>query len=399
MGGVVAMVVVSCSSAGSVGRSNPIVPTGSSPGPAVVRLRELASQLVDAGVSGVVVRVDDGREVVRFAVGAGQLSPQRALDVGDEVRVGSITEMFVATIALQLVAEHRLGLEDPVERWLPGQVPNGQSITIRELLNHTSGLYDYVRDPVVEQEFSGQQVPAPDPRGLLALAVAHPPLFPPGTRWAYSNTDYLAVGLVLEKVTGRSVADLLAQRIARPLGLQHTYLATDSRFRGVYAHGYEPVGNFQGPAYQGKIDASGLDPRWYWAAGGVVSTADDLARFAGALMSGTLLPAAQLAQMETTVAETNPPSGPSTPATASQSPANTGAGLGLFHTTFQCGQVWGHGGVVPGYRTDLAADPSGHRTAQVLALTTLHTSTQRATWTALTETATCAMYDKPPPTP
>jgi D-alanyl-D-alanine carboxypeptidase len=138
----------------------------------------------------------------------------------------------VGTLVLQLVAERRLGLDDAVERWLPGQVPNGSAITVRMLLNHSSGLFDYVNRPVLRAASQGVAPPVRSPQQLLAMGTAHKPLFAPGHGWAYSNTNYNAVGLILRKVTGLSLPQLVDQSIAHPLGLTHTYLATGPRFRG-----------------------------------------------------------------------------------------------------------------------------------------------------------------------
>ncbi|MFI9330270.1 serine hydrolase domain-containing protein [Kitasatospora sp. NPDC052868] len=332
------------------------------------QLARLAKALVAAGAPGVIVRVDDGRglpvEVVEQAPWAER---DGRLAVGDEFRMGSNTKTMMAVLVLMLAAEHRLDLDDPVERWLPGKVPNGGAITLRMLLNHTSGLFDYTGDSGLLASILGT-----DPRrwtslDLLALGVRHEPLFAPGTRWSYSNTNYAAVGAVLEQVTGQSAADLLRDRIARPLGLRHTYLATDSTWRGRHARGYEPdqahmptgvpaeYRAVAGPQHDGRVDVSGNDPGWGGAAGAVVSTAQDWARFLTALMSGRLLPAAQLAQMRTTVPmdPENPVNGP-------------GSGLGIETGSTPCGTIWAHDGGITGYSSSNITDVTGRRTATVL---------------------------------
>jgi len=126
-----------------------------------------------------------------------------------------VTKSFVAILVLQLVGEGRLSLDDNLERWLPGLVPKGEQITVRELLNHTSGLYNYTDDlPEPPRRFRPQQ--------LVAIATDHKPLFAPGTEFSYSNTNYILAGLHVERVTGQRLADQLEQRIFQPLGLDDT---------------------------------------------------------------------------------------------------------------------------------------------------------------------------------
>ncbi|WP_253781391.1 serine hydrolase domain-containing protein [Nonomuraea roseoviolacea] len=367
-------------------------------------LRRLARELVDAGAPGVIVRVDDGRGTpVEIAEQAPWTRPDHLLKAGDEYRMGSNTKTMMATLALRLVAEGRLALTDPVEKWLPGKVPGGAAITLRMLLNHTSGLYDYTEDPAIRPSFLGADRRRWTSARLLALGVKHAPLFPPGTRWSYSNTNYAAVGAVLEQATGTSLADLVRDRIARPLGLQHTYYATGPAWRGPYARGYEPDAahmpprvpaafrNVAGPRHHGHVDVSGNDPGWGGAAGAVVSTAGDWSRFSRALMSGRLLPAAQLAQLRTTVpVDPERPDGP-------------GYGLGVQTAIHPCGTFWGHDGGMPGYLTANLTDRTGGRTASVLVTTEFWSEfgadpkIAKAAG-ALQTAAICAMFGKPAPT-
>ncbi|MFD1048734.1 serine hydrolase, partial [Kibdelosporangium lantanae] len=171
-------------------------------------------------------RVIDGMHRLKAAALRGQ----------DDILVrfyeGDDEDAFIVAVETNIAHGLPLSLADPVEKWLPGRVPNGDAITLRMLLNHTSGLYDYTRDPAIVPAFVGR-----DPRrwtslDLLALGVKHDPEFPPGTRTSYSNTNYVAVGAVLERVTGMCLADLVRDRIARPLGLRHTYYAVDTPWRG-----------------------------------------------------------------------------------------------------------------------------------------------------------------------
>ncbi|GII60946.1 serine hydrolase [Sphaerisporangium krabiense] len=367
------------------------------------RLQELARKLVDAGAPGVIVRVDDGRgRPVEIAAQAPWTRRDHLLTAADEYRMGSNTKTMMATLVLQLVAEGRLALADPVDKWLPGKVPGGTAITLRMLLNHTSGLFDYTKDAAMRRSMLGTDRRRWTSEKLLALGVKHAPLFAPGAKWSYSNTNYAAIGAVLERVTGASLADLVRDRIARPLGLEHTYFATDGTWRGTHAHGYEPDAahmppgvpagfrHFAGPRRHGHVDVSGNDPGWGGAAGAVVSSTRDWSRFFTALMSGTLLPAAQLAQMRTTVpVDPRQPDGP-------------GYGLGIQTGPHPCGTFWGHDGGIPGYLTVNVTDRAGGRTAMVLVATEswieFETDPKIAEAAGALQTAAiCAMFGKPAP--
>jgi D-alanyl-D-alanine carboxypeptidase len=308
-------------------------------------LQKQLDGVVEAGTPGVVGLVRTGERSWQGASGMGDLGADRPARARDRFRVGSVTKSFVATLVLQLVAEGRLGLDDSLERWLPGLVPKGGQITVRELLNHTSGLYDYTDDP-----------PEPPrrfrPQELVAIATGHQPLFAPGTRFSYSNTNYILAGMLIERVTGRRLADELQRRIVRPLGLDDTELpATERRIAGAHVRGYAPPHEgwrvSDDPAR--LVDVTEMDTSWSWAAGAMVSTTADLARFYQALLGGRLLPPELLSQMRTTV-------------DASQSGHGTRYGLGLEVLRLGCGvELWGHGGSLEGYRTTAFSTPDARR--------------------------------------
>ncbi|MEV4064320.1 serine hydrolase domain-containing protein [Nonomuraea dietziae] len=369
------------------------------------QLQLLARKLVEAGAPGVIVRVDDGRgRPVEIAEQAPWTRRDHVLKVGDEFRMGSNTKTMVATLVLQLVAEGKLSLTDPVEKWLPGKVPGGRAITLRMLLNHTSGLFDYTDDAAIRPSMLGKDRRRWTSAQLLAVGVKHDPLFAPGTKWSYSNTGYVALGAVLERVTGAGLAELVRDRIARPLGLRHTYYAAGSAWRGSHAHGYErdaahmPPGvpaefrDLAGERRHGHVDVSDNDPGWGGAAGAVVSTTQDWSRFHTALLSGKLLPAAQMAQLRTTVPiDSRQPDGP-------------GYGLGIQTGATPCGTFWGHDGGMPGYLTTNLADRTGSRTATVLVSTEFWAEFEAdpkiaKAAQALQAAVTCTMFGKPVPAP
>jgi D-alanyl-D-alanine carboxypeptidase len=371
-------------------------------------LARLAQQDVDAGAPGVIVRVDDGSgHVIRIARQSGPTKADHRLGPDDEFRVGSNTKTMVATLVLQMVAEHRMSLTDPIEKWLPGLVPGGSEITVRMLLNHTSGLFNYINDPAILKSFTGQDNRNWTPRQILAVAAGYPPTAAPGAEFSYSNTNYIALGMALEKVTGRSVADLVQQRIAGPLHLTHTYLSVGSsrpsRADRSLAHGYEPdaahlapllpPGVPEGTAFAGSPRGDLVDTTWInssseWAAGGMISTASDWARFDSALLSGKLLPPAELKAMRTTV--------PEDPA----SPAGDGYGLGLIKVVTPCGTVWGHDGQVGGYNSVTYTDNTGRRTVEVFTTTVFGLAAPKAAAAnqTLINAAVCTMLHKPQPT-
>ena len=187
--------------------------------------------------------------------------PRTRMRVTDRFRIGSETKMFVSTVVLQLVGEGKLSLDDTVERRLPGLIPNGSDITVRQLLNHTSGLYDYAEDKAfLAQLDNRRKVWAP--RQLIALGTAHKPAFPPGAKWGYSNTGYIALGLMVEDATGNTLGAELRERIFEPLRLRGTSFDTRPQIAGRYAHGYSRLRKPR------LYDASFVDPSLFWAAGG-----------------------------------------------------------------------------------------------------------------------------------
>ena len=308
-------------------------------------LQKQLDGVVEAGAPGVVGLVRTGERTWQGASGLGDLRANRPARAGDRFRIGSVTKSFLATVVLQLVGEGRLSLDDNLERWLPGLVPGGERITVRQLLNHTSGLYNYTDDlPEPPRRFR--------PRELVAIATGHKPLFAPGTEFSYSNTNYILAGLLVERVTGQPLADQLERRIFQPLGLDDTELPTTQRaLAGPHARGYAPPDKdwqvSDGPAR--LVDVTEMDTSWAWAAGAMVSTTADLARFYQALLGGQLLPPEQLKQMRTTV-------------DASQVGHGTRYGLGLEVLRPGCGvELWGHGGSLEGYGTTAFSTPDANR--------------------------------------
>ncbi|GAA2449401.1 serine hydrolase domain-containing protein [Streptomyces mauvecolor] len=269
-----------------------------------------------------------------YTSGVADVTTGAKVPVDGQVRIGSNTKTFTAVVVLQLVGEGEVGLDAPVDTYLPGLVRgdgiDGRRITVRQLLQHTSGLPEY-GDHLDDHALQDQYY---DPRDLLDIALRHKAHFVPGAKWEYSNTNYLLAGLIVQKVTGRPLAEEMDRRVIKRIGLRHTYFPVpgDRTIREP-----QPKGYYQDEAGAPLRDFTDIDPSWGWAAGQLISTNSDVNRFFGALLAGRLLPAAQLAQMRTTV-----------PVGA----GGAGYGLGLMSRPLSCGGVyWGHGGDIPGYET------------------------------------------------
>jgi D-alanyl-D-alanine carboxypeptidase len=277
---------------------------------------------------------DRGGRTRAYTAGVGDLATGAKVPRDGQVRVGSNTKTITAVVVLQLVGEGKIGLDAPVDAYLRGLVGgdgiDGRQITVRQLLQHTSGLPNY-------SKYLSDDIRYYDPRELLDLALQHKADFAPGTNWAYSNTNYLVAGLIVQKVTGRSLAEEIDQRVIQRIGLRHTYFPAPEEEMIRERH---PRGYYQDSAGAPLVDATEWDPSWAWAAGQMVSTNSDLNRFFSALLAGRLLPKAQLEQMRTTVPASYP------------FPAGARYGLGLVSTPLSCGGVyWGHGGSMTGYET------------------------------------------------
>ena len=295
-------------------------------------------EVVTAGVPGIIVRVQDAHRAAHtYTAGVDTLATGTALRPTAQFRIGSVTKTFVATIVLQLVGEGRLKLDEPVARRLPGLLANGGRITVRQLLNHTSGLPDYASDPELFAGIVKNRIW--QPRELVALAQKHPQLFAPGSAFGYSNTNYIVAGLLIEAVAGRPLARELDRRIFTPLDLDHTsFPVGNAPLRGYYAHGY--VSTEAIPTADGeRLDVTGYNPSHAWAAGAIVSNAADLSTFYRALMSGRLIGPSLLREMKKTVAQD--PTDPN---------STFRYGLGLQRVRDACGVNWGHDGAIYGYR-------------------------------------------------
>lgn len=291
--------------------------------------------------------VAEGRRTASLVAGSSRIDRQVPVPRDGMVRAGSNTKTFTAVAVLQLVAEGKVELDAPIEKYLPGVVRgegiDGSKITVRQLLQHTSGLPNYTEYLGLEnfEQVQHRYFPVHE---LLAAALRHPAKFAPGTKWEYSNTGYLLAGMLIEKVTGRPLQEQITERVIKKAGLKQTYWPQvgDQTIQGRHPQGYAI-----GDAATGKVvDATELDPSWGGAAGQLISTPSDLGKFFKVLLDGRLLPAAQLAEMRKTV------DAPLFPGTK--------YGLGLMSNPLSCGGVyWGHGGDIHGFETRGGATEDG----------------------------------------
>ena len=328
------------------------VPGAATAAQAPSTLQRDVDALVAAGAPGAILLVRDGAATQRLHAGLSDVERGTPMRGDEHFKIASLTKTYTATVVLQLVQERRLALGDSVAKWLPGLVPNGHRVTIRQLLNHTSGFAEYESDERYLKPYLGGNFGFYwSPRKLVELAVSHPPVFAPGQTKAasYSNTNYVLLGLVVEKVTSRSIGAELGRRIFRPLGLRHTIYQTKPGLPSPYAHGYLVLGN--GPA----TDVTGLSPSLSPASGAIVSTAAETTRFYRALLSGRLLAPQLLKAMKTTISSGEHVDIPG---------QRYGFGLESFPTP--CGRAWGHNGVVPGYFTFVFANGDGSRQALLM---------------------------------
>ena len=309
---------------------------GAGPSPSGSELQRAADELIaTSDIPAVITLVEhDGQRTV-VASGEAEIGG-RAARPDDTFWVGSITKSFIATVVMQLVAEHKLRLDDRVSKLLPGRFREGRRIRLRNLLNHTSGIWNYMElEPWASAVARNPRVVI-SPRRLVTSAARLPLQFRPGSRASYSNTNYLVLAEILHRVTGRSVGTLLRERIFEPLGLTATRYEGGRRdLRVEELHGYNVT-------LTPPQDVSQYGLGGPWADGAIVSNAHDLAGFFGALLRGQLVPPDLLAQMQKIV------------------PISHGEGMGLYRLPTPCGGwLYGHTGGTPGYVTFAAGSRDG----------------------------------------
>jgi D-alanyl-D-alanine carboxypeptidase len=288
-------------------------------------------------------------EYINIAAGVSDLETREVMKPDSRIFSGSIGKTFVAAVVLQLVEEKKLSLDDKVEiyfkhcQWFP-RVPNAAKLTVRMLLNHTGGLPEHI----LNDDFRAIIIKNPDriykPEELIAYILDQKPVHEAGNGWSYSDTDYIFLGMIIEKITGHTYYDELKQRILVPLGLAQTS-PSDSRQLDGLAAGYTGKEPFYFPR---KVLVDGkyvVNPQFEWTGGGLVTTSLDLARWAKMLYEGKVINPASLEKMLQTVN------------TYTEKPNKFGYGLGVQVWESEAGLVYGHGGIFPGYQSQMEYFP------------------------------------------
>ncbi|MFJ6940232.1 serine hydrolase domain-containing protein [Streptomyces sp. NPDC101132] len=312
------------------------------------RLQRQLEQLVaqDDGPPGVIAALTRGGRTKTYTAGVGDIATGRPPRLDDHMRVASVAKAYSGAVALRLVDRGELSLDDTIGEVLPGQPAAWHEVTLRQLLQHTSGLPDFSASP----EFRAILIADPhhvfDSRRLLDFVADQPLLFRPGALYEYSNSDNIAVALMAEAVTGRRYEDLLRELVYRPLGLRRTSLPEGFRLPQPYIHGYETT-------VEPPEDVSELfGTSGSWASGGVVSTPRELGVFIRAYGGPTLLSEkTRKEQLTFRPGDSSEPAGPGTNA----------AGLAIFQYTTRCGVLYGHTGNTAGYTQLAATTPDGTR--------------------------------------
>jgi D-alanyl-D-alanine carboxypeptidase len=359
----VVVLLAACSRPGSTAGSSGLKPIGQSALQTMVDTT--ATELLIPGAV-LLLRTPQGEFTVTYGTTLlGATNPPHA---DTHFRIASNTKTMTAAVIMQLAQENKLRLDDPVSKYVPG-VPNGDNITIAELLEMRSGLYNYTNDPIISATIDTDPAKVWTPAELLAIAFAHPPNFPPGTEYEYNNTNYALLGLVAEKVDGKPLAQAMQDRLFGPLGLQNTILPANSvnTIPDPYSHGYlfgsSSVALVGSPPYSPEIQAAAragtLLPKDYTqvnhsnaaAAGGVISTANDLAIWIKALVAGRVLnPTYQRHWLDSLK-----PEDPS-------KPEGQKYGYGIAQLSWGPNTVYFHGGETPGYNSKISYDVANDMT-------------------------------------
>ena len=306
-------------------------------------LQRAANQLVADGVPGVIIMTRRGQRVSSVVAGLADKATGQLMQPQDRVHIGSITKTFVATVVLQLAAERRLWLDDSVQKLLPGVIAghgyDPARVTVRQLLQQTSGIRDYLDNPVFQTVQGLRETWQPQQLVDIALRLG-----PPVHGWLYSNTNYILLGMIIQKVTGQSPVTEISHRILAPLGLRDTsFPLTSTQIPSPYAHGY-----------YGILDVTNVvNPSSAWTAGAMISTVGDVARFYRTLLTERLLPPAQQRELLATI-----------PVDDSGELFAEHYGLGIYSVQLSCGTAWGHDGGWPGgFKTIAYTSRGGSRQA------------------------------------
>lgn len=361
-------------SGSDAGSTASTTPSPSAAAGAVVRIDQAQLQAaLEAGAKefllpGAVALLRTPAGTVTATYGTTELGGGAPVALTDHIRIGSNTKTWTATVILQLVQEGKIALDDPLSKFRP-DVPGGDGITIAQVLDMRSGLYNYSETPELNEALDNDPEKVWTPEELLALAFTHPPYFPPGEGYHYSNTNYVLLGLIAEQLDGKPLPEIYRDRIIGPAGLSSTSFpeASDASIPEPYSHGYffgsnmltitDPAlpADMQAAAKEGTLapnDVTNVNPSWAWSAGAGISTAEDLATWAEALADGKVLDADMQSERIASITSTDP-----------SNPEAAGYGWGIA----KMGPMYGHTGELPGYNSFMGSDPENDVTLIVWA--------------------------------
>ncbi|WP_017236424.1 serine hydrolase domain-containing protein [Streptomyces sp. SS] len=300
------------------------------------------------GPPGVIALLRRGDRTTVYRAGVADTTTGRPPQATDHMRIASVAKAFSGAVALRLVDRHKLDLDDTIGERLPSLPAAWHQVTLRQLLNHTSGLPDYSKAPAFIDILRQDPRHHFDSRRLLDFVADRDLEFPPGSQYAYSNSDNIAVALMAEAATGRPYERLLDRLVYRPLDLRQTSLPQGYRMPRPYLHGYDVTPPAPPEDISELIGASGV-----WASGGIVSTPKDLNRFIRAWAGGRDFLSKETRHQQRTFI----PGAASEPA----GPGVNSGGLAIFRYRTRCGTVYGHTGNTPGYTQFAAATADGER--------------------------------------
>ena len=342
-------------------------------------LKATIQELVDAGYPGALAaKTDKDGNAVGATAGKGNLATGEAPPLDGEVRIASNTKTFVAVLIMKMVEEGKVKLDEPIETYLPGIVKgqgvDGKKITVRQLLQHTSGLPEFGDGQLDYFAIRNDYV---SPRDVLDGVLSRPAQFAPGAKFQYNNANYVVLGLLAERVAKRPIAEQIETKIVKPLGLKHTYMPGpgEKTIRGKHPHGYHTR-----DGKPGKLeDITEADPSWEGAAGSMISTPSELNKFMQSVFDGSLLSQASIVEMKKSV----------------PAPEMGGEyGLGLIAHKSSCGVVWGHSGNNPGYHSLSAVGPDGTAATIVVTAEPAVNAKEAETMTAGKDARSVSALDK-----
>ena len=311
-------------------------------------LRSLVA--MPGGPPGVIAVVQRGGQVGVHAAGYGDVETKRRPRATDHMRIASVAKAFSGASALSLVQKGLLSLDDTIAERLPSLPSAWGSVTVRQLLNHTSGVPEFIKKKAFEDAVGSSLTVAPPPEKLLDFIANDPLVFPPGAKYKYSNSENIIVGLIVQAVTKKPYADALRELVYVPLELAQTSLPTGPELPAPFIHGYDREGTSQ-PDDISESFASG----WAWASGGIVSTPLDLNRFVRGYVGARLFGTEVRKQQRAFIPGGSEPPGPGVNA----------AGLALYRYKTRCGTMYGHSGNTVGFTQYAAASSDGSRSMTI----------------------------------